>query len=145
MHVNLGASRRLTKKIARATTAGRVRKLEAARRRVDDRFDPQKALAGAVRYLTIAKRRFGREDLAVTSYHMGIGNLESVLRDYVGGKSGTPIGTVVRDDHLSYARVYFDSTPLRHPAAYALLSRFGDDSSNYYWKVLAAEDIMRLY
>ena len=135
MHVNLAASRRLTKKIAHATTAQRVRKLEAARRRVDDRFDPAKALAAAGRYLTIAKRRFGREDLAVTSYHMGIGNLKNVLRDYGGEPSRT----------LSYARVYFDSTPLRHRAAYGLLSRFGDDSSNYYWKVLAAEQIMRLY
>ena len=136
MHVNLAASRRLTKKIARATTAKRVRKLEAARRRVDARFDPRKAIAGTVRYLTIAKRNLGRDDLAVTSYHMGIGNLQNVLRDYSGGSD---------TKQLSYVRVYFDSTPLRHRAAYSLLSRFGDDSSNYYWKVLAAEQIMRLY
>jgi Transglycosylase SLT domain len=136
MHVNLAASRRLTKKIARATTAKRVRKLEAARRRVDARFDPRKAIAGTVRYLTIAKRNLSRDDLAVTSYHMGIGNLQNVLRDYSGGSD---------TKQLSYVRVYFDSTPLRHRAAYSLLSRFGDDSSNYYWKVLAAEQIMRLY
>jgi hypothetical protein len=136
MHVNLAASRRLTKKIARATTAKRVRKLEAARRRVDARFDPRKAIAGTVRYLTIAKRTLGRDDLAVTSYHMGIGNLQNVLRDYSGGSD---------TKQLSYVRVYFDSTPLRHRAAYSLLSRFGDDSSNYYWKVLSAEQIMRLY
>jgi Transglycosylase SLT domain len=136
MHVNLAASRRLTKKIARAHSAHRVRKLEAARRRVDARFDPRKAIAGAVRYLTIAKKTFGRGDLAVTSYHMGIGNLQTVLRDYAGGSN---------TKGLSYARVYFDSSPLRHRAAWNLLSRFGDDSSNYYWKVLAAEQIMRLY
>ncbi len=136
MHVNLAASRRLTKKIARAKTAKRVRKLEAARRRVDARFDPAKAIAGTVRYLTIARRALGRADLAVTSYHMGIGNLQNVLRDY------SP-GTKPKD--LSYVQVYFDSTPLRHRAAYNLLSSFGDDSMNYYWKVLAAEQIMRLY
>jgi Transglycosylase SLT domain len=136
MHVNLAASRRLTKKIARATTARRVRKLEAARRRVDARFDPRKAISGTVRYLTVAKRMFGRNDLAVTSYHMGIGNLQDVLRDYAGGSS---------TKQLSYVRVYFDSSPLRHRPAYSLLSRFGDDSMNYYWKVLAAEQIMRLY
>jgi hypothetical protein len=136
MHVNLAASRRLTKKIARARAAKRVRKLEAARRRVDARFDPPKAIAGTVRYLTIAKHTLGRDDLAVTSYHMGIGNLQNVLRDYSGGSA---------TKQLSYVRVYFDSTPLRHRAAYSLLSRFGDDSSNYYWKVLAAEQIMQLY
>jgi hypothetical protein len=67
---------------------------------------------------------------------MGIGNLQDVLHDYAGG--GSTKG-------LSYARVYFDSSPLRHSAAWSLLSRFGDDSSNYYWKVLGAEQIMRLY
>jgi hypothetical protein len=136
MHVNLAASRRLTKKIARAKSARRVRKLKAARRRVDARFDPAKAVAGTVRYLTIAKRALGRDDLAVTSYHMGIGNLQNVLRDYAGGSS---------TKHLSYVQVYFDSSPLRHRAAYNLLSSFGDDSMNYYWKVLAAEQVMRLY
>jgi len=145
MHVNLAASRRLTKKIAKATSAKRVRRLEAARRRVDARFDPAKALAGAVRYLAIARRSFGRADLAVVSYHMGIGNLEDVLRAYAGGGTGTPIRKLVADRGLGYGRVYFDSSPLRHRAAWSLLSRFGDDSSNYYWKVLAAERIMQLY
>jgi hypothetical protein len=41
--------------------------------------------------------------------------------------------------------VYFDSTPTRHPRAYRRLAAFGDDSSNYWWKILAAEQIMRLY
>jgi hypothetical protein len=41
--------------------------------------------------------------------------------------------------------VYFDSSPIHHRAAHSLLSRLGDDSANYYWKVLAAEQIMRLY
>jgi hypothetical protein len=136
MHVNLAASRRLTKKIARARSAKRVRKLEAARRRVDTRFDPAKAIAGTIRYLTIARRALGRDDLAVTSYHMGIGNLQNVLRDYSPG---------LKPKDLSYARVYFDSSPIQHRAAYSLLSRLGDDSSNYYWKVLAAEQIMRMY
>jgi hypothetical protein len=136
MHVNLAASRRLTIKISKAQTAKRVRKLEAARRRVDARFDPPRAIAAAVRYLTLAKRTLGRNDLAVTSYHMGIGNLQDVLRDYAGGGN---------TKNLSYARVYFDSSPLRHKAASSLLSRLGDDSSNYYWKVLAAEQIMHLY
>jgi hypothetical protein len=145
MHVNLAASRRLTRKIAKATSTRRVRKLQAARRRVDQRFDPRKALAGMARYLAIAKKRFGREDLAVTSYHMGIGNLETVLRDYSGVGSNGEIGTIVRQRRLSYARAYFDSSPIRHRSAWGLLSRLGDDSSNYYWKVLAARDIMRLY
>ena len=49
---------------------------------MDDRFDPAKALAGTARYLKLAIDRFGREDLAFVSYHMGMGNLETVLKDF---------------------------------------------------------------
>jgi hypothetical protein len=79
----------------------------------------------------LAKRKFGREDLAFVSYHMGMGNLDGVLKAF--GKR-----------RVSYAELYFDSTPLRHAAAYRRLSGFGDDSSNYFWKIGAAEAIMRL-
>jgi hypothetical protein len=103
-----------------------------ARAQVDERFDPAKELAATARYLTIARRHFGREDLAFVSYHMGIGNLDSVLRDYGAGA-------------MPYVQLYFDSTPTDHPAAYHRLAAFGDDSSNYWWKILAAEQIMRLY
>ncbi|MDA0161902.1 hypothetical protein OM076_16630 [Solirubrobacter ginsenosidimutans] len=109
----------------------RAAALNRARRRVDDRFDPAKALAGTARYLKIARERFGRQDLAFVSYHMGIGNLENVLKAFGGGRR-------------SYAELYFDSTPLRHAKAYAKLASFGDDSSNYYWKLSAAMQIMHL-
>jgi hypothetical protein len=84
------------------------------------------------RYLQIAHAHFGRWDLAVASYHMGIGNLEGVLRAYLGDRSSTRIRTLVSRAGLSYARLYMDSTPLLHPASYRLLSRFGDESPNYY-------------
>jgi soluble lytic murein transglycosylase-like protein len=100
------------------------------RRTVDQRFDPVAALAGTGRYLALAKERFGRDDLAIASYHMGMGNLERVLADYGA-----------RD--VSWAQLSFDSTPRSHPAAYARLRGLGDDSANYFWKVLAARDIMR--
>jgi soluble lytic murein transglycosylase-like protein len=135
MHIDLAASTKLTKRLAKAERRGRPKKAERLRRaraQVDDRFDPAKALAATGRYLTIARRHFGREDLAFVSYHMGIGNLDSVLRDYGAGA-------------MPYVQVYFDSTPTRHPAAYSRLAAFGDDSSNYWWKILAAEEIMRLY
>ena len=130
MSVDLERSRALTAEIAEASDRRSTRRLRAQRRRVDDRFDPAKALQGAARYLALAKRRFGRDDLAVASYHMGIGNLESVMDDY--GK-----------DDVSYTRIYFDTSPLRNAAAYERLSSLGDDSSTYLWRVLAAREIMR--
>ena len=129
MHVDVAAGERLTRRIERRGPSARLLR---KRRQVDERFDPRKALEGAARYLALARRRFGRDDLAVVSYHMGIGNLEAVLAAY---------GT--RD--ASWARVYFDATPLNHPRAYALLSGFGDDSATYLWRVYAAREIMRLY
>jgi hypothetical protein len=146
MHVDLAASRRLTRAIAAARARGdaqAVRRLRARRRRVDQRFDPAMALAGTARYLSVARERFGRNDLAVVSYHMGIGNLEHVLRDYAGGVG--PIRDVVSAEGLSWARVYFGSSPLAHADVWERLSTFGDDSETYYWRVLAAKEIMRLY
>jgi hypothetical protein len=146
MDVDVAASRRLTQRIETARTRGNrqtVARLRAERRRVDARFDPEQALAGTVRYLTEARRRFGRDDLAVVSYHMGIGNLESVLRRY-SGRSGAPIEEIVEEDDLDYARIYFDASPSRHRAAWELLASLGDDSQTYYWRVLAAAEIMRL-
>ena len=135
MRVDVAASERLTKRIRRAERRGDVRRslrLRAQRRAVDERFDPDKALAGTGRYLRTALDRFGREDMAVVSYHMGIGNLESALDAY-------------GDGDVSYAQLYFDSTPLRHAESQRILASLGDDSSTYLWRVLAAVEIMRLY
>src|SRR3954470_20746239 len=112
----------------------KARKAKSARalRRADDRFVPSKALAGTVRYLKIAKARVGRTDLAIASYHMGIGNLQRALSLY--GASDIP-----------YAQLYFDSTPLNHAAAWRLLYGLGDDSSTYLWRILAAKRLMALY
>ena len=134
LRVDVAASERYTRRLERAERRGRERRAEAlreARAIVDERFDPELALAATARYLTIARDRLGREDLAFVSYHMGIGNLEDVLSAYGSGRS--------------YTQVYFDSTPTRHARAYRLLAAFGDDSSNYWWKVLAAREIMRLW
>jgi hypothetical protein len=136
MSINLPRSTRLTNEIAVAYSLGelgRVAQLQRERARIDQRFDPAEALAATVRYLEIARRDLGREDLAVVSYHMGIGNLGDVLRDYDGGAP------------VPYAQLFFDTAPDHHAAAYTLLQGFGDDSALYYWRVLAAERIMSLY
>jgi len=136
MHINLARSRQLTGQIDIASSQGenaRVAKLETQRESVDARFNPGKALAATVRYLQIAEQHFGRWDLAFESYHMGIGNLQTVLDDYDGGKA------------VPYVQLYFDTAPDHHAAAFNLLASFGDDSSLYYWRLLGAEQVMHLY
>ena len=140
MDIDVARSRSYTRRIQRALRRGdllRVQRLRAARRRVDPRFDPARAMAGTVRYLRLALERFDSEELAFVSYHMGMGNLEDVLSAYA------PEGT---DPHeVPYAQVYFDSSPLRNPATAAKLAGLGDDSSNYLWKLLAARGIMKAH
>jgi len=134
MEVDVDAAERISKQMNRAAERGddkRVEALRAERRRVDERFDPRKSLAATVRYLQFAKEQLGRDDLAVASYHMGVGNLQTALGDY--GEGTVP-----------YVRLYFDSTPVHHSAAWRFLSSLGDDSATYLWRVHAADEILRL-
>jgi Transglycosylase SLT domain len=135
MHIDLAASRRLTRRIDAVENGarGRLGRLLAQREAADDRFNTTKALAATVRYLQTARREFGREDLAIESYHMGIGNLHQVLEDYDGGPA------------VPWAQLYFDSSPTRHATAFRLMAGFSDDSVLYYWRVLGAVAIMHLY
>jgi hypothetical protein len=135
MRVDVEASERLTRRIRRAERRGNLgeaQRLRARRREVDERFDAEKSLDATGRYLRLALDRFGREDLAVVSYHMGIGNLENVLAAY-------------GEEDPSYAQVFFDATPSRHPKTYRLLTSLGDDSKTYLWRVYASREAMRLY
>jgi hypothetical protein len=148
MPVDLDLSRGLTAQIAGAVRRGnlaRAERLRERRREIDARFDPQQALAGTIRYLTTARERLGRDDLAVVSYHMGIGNLTNVLLAYAAAEPDTDVPDLVDENDLSWVRVFFDTAPDRNGEAHRLLTRLGDDSPTYYWRVLAAREIMRLY
>ena len=129
LRVDLTRSAALSRGIARGRlVAARTRE----RRRIDERFDPAKALAATVRYLQFARDRLDdRDDMAVASYHMGVGNLQAVLSRFDA------------DDRTTYAEVFFTASPREKPAAHAKLASLGDDSSTYLWRVRAAAQIMR--
>jgi hypothetical protein len=138
MHIDLARSRSLTARIASFSGRGaaarrRLGRLERARAAADPRFAPRAELAATVRYLQDAERSFGREDLAFESYHMGMGNLQNLLRLYDGGRP------------VPYVQLYFDTAPTRHVAAFRMLQGFGDDSCLYWWRILGAVQIMHLY
>jgi len=130
MKVDVATSARLTRGIARGS---RVTSRIAKRRRVDERFDIDKALAASVRYLGIARKMLGGDsELAIVGYHMGIGNLQTALARY-------------GDDDIPFAQLYFGSSPVDHRKAYSFLAGLGDDSSTYLFRVRAAEAIMAQY
>lgn len=129
---HLGASRRLTRMIWTAYREGRAtkaRKLEARRRVRDARFAPLASLHGTARYLDEAAQSLGRTDLAVASYHLGVRNLARAA-------AGQP---------LPFATLYFGSAPDRNTNVWRRLVSRGDVAHDYYWKVLAAQRVMRLY
>lgn len=130
MKVDVAQSTRLTKRIAKGGRKAAAR--EKLRARIDERFDAGKSLAATVRYLKLGQDKLGSQELAVVSYHMGIGNVQTALDKY--GSSDVP-----------YAQLYFDSTPLNHEASYAFLASLGDSSSTYLWRVRAAQSIMAEY
>lgn len=135
MEIDVERSEELTADIAEAfdeDDSERADRLRQRRREVDQRFDPEQALAAMARYIRFARGELGRDDLAVVSYHMGVGNLTDVL-DLYG------------DDDASYAQVYFDSSPRNKQGAHRKLVSLGDDSQTYLWRVGAAQDIMALW
>ena len=148
MRVDLARSVALTRRIGKALTredAQRASRLIQKRKEIDERFDPRLALEGSARYLEIASDRFGSDELAVVSYHMGIGNLEGVIAAYLGEDGPGSTAAIVERNEIDYARLYFDSSPQNHEKAYEMLAGFGDDSSLYLWRVLASEGIMDEY
>ena len=160
MRVDLNRSLRIAAGIARyrriAATSRKARKRRVARRRVaallrerprvDERYDPAKSIAAAARYLAFAERRLGRPDLAAASYHMGIGNVQDVIAAYVRPRplTGSTPKTVKRYG-ITWARLYYDSSPTRNAAAFRKLYGLGDDSRHYLFKLDAADVIMRLH
>ena len=82
------------------------------------RFAPREMLRATVRNLRKARLHLGRTDLALEAHRLGIVNLQRVVAAY---------GTA----EPSYADLYFGSKPYTN--------------SDYYWSVLAAERVMRLY
>ncbi|MDQ4049071.1 MAG: transglycosylase SLT domain-containing protein [Actinomycetota bacterium] len=138
MRVDPARARRLSRRIGRAERRGdtpAADRLRARRRKVDERFDPVRSLEATGRYLRFARERLGREDFAITAYHMGVGNLQRAIADF------TDYGSAPR----SYAELYFGSSLSSKVAAYRRLAALGDDSSTYLWRVLAAREIMRAF
>jgi uncharacterized protein YcbK (DUF882 family) len=132
LRVRIAKSGRLTGRIDRAEARGSrrtARQLRRWRARFDQRFAPARELRAAVRRLTEARARLGRVDLALAAYHLGAGNVAAaVAADHA---EGTP----------SYAELYFGSAPDHRRGVWLRLRSGGD----YYWKVLAAKRVMRLW
>ncbi|MGX6448721.1 hypothetical protein ACVU7I_11740, partial [Patulibacter sp. S7RM1-6] len=135
MRIDVARSAALTKRLVREAKRSkpnrtRMKRLKAERVRVDPRFDPRKALEATAKYLDFAREHLDdRDDLAVASYHMGVGNLQDLLKAY--GQGTVP-----------YVELYFGIDPLSTPKAAKRAVSLADDSTSYLWRVGAARRIM---
>jgi hypothetical protein len=105
------------------------RLLASLRTPADPRFKALPALRATVRYLSDARRTLGRADLAVASYHLGTRNLAAATAG----------------ENVSFASLYFGSAPDRNVGIWRRLNREGRIVRDYYWRVLAAQRVMKLY
>jgi hypothetical protein len=134
--------------------------LLAKRRRVDERYDPAKAIAAQTRYLVRLTYRYGRVDWALQAYHGGEGGVSNTVSRYLGerrrlftctegairGTLASRGGAVTRARPLlTYTDLYFGATPRSHPDAFGYLYGRSDDHRYYWWKVLMAERAIALY
>jgi hypothetical protein len=134
LRVNRRKSARLTRQIAHTFRIVHARQLRRWRSRYDQRFAPARELRATVRFLVHARRVLGRLDLAVAAYHLGIGNV----------RRAASLGSAT-EAAPSYAQLYFGSAPSRRAALWSRLGAAGQTARDYYWKVVAAEHVMRLY
>ena len=148
MDVDLDESRKLTVRIASAAEDAEMPPkpsvcVSSGGRSTPGSIPSKRSRAPSATSRT-ARERLGRDDLAVVSYHMGIGNLSNVLRAYAPGADlACPTSSRSR---ISPGRASSSTPrPTETATAHELLTRLGDDSPTYYWRVLAAQEIMRLY
>lgn len=106
--------------------------------RLDERFDPAKAIPAAAHYLGCGLEEYGGADYAVAAYHMGGPNLRTALRAYRAGWKAP--------DHFTWFELIMDAAPNRHPRTFAFLhDRLEDGSWTYYFRVLAAREACWLW
>lgn len=126
-----------------------LERLRADRRRIDERYDPPKAVSAHTRYLLGLYPRFPDLQWVFQAFHGGEAGVERTLKKYLG--SGTPGSTAQAIRHgnagkrLTYAEVYFTVSPRSHPDAFSYLYGRGDDHRHYWWKMCAARDAFTLF
>jgi hypothetical protein len=127
--------------------------LVAKRRRVDERYDPAKAIRAQTRYLVKLTRRYGGIDWALQAYHGGEAGASRTMRLFAEGigsrtylaSRGASYRTPGLGGWLPYTELYQRVSPTATPAAFSYLFGRSDDHRYYWWKVLMAERALDLY
>jgi hypothetical protein len=132
---------------------GQLDALRAQRARLDERYDPKKAICAQTRYLLGISGKFPSPSWLFQAYHGGEGAVTRELKEYCGAKWPGSATAAITDcgegsadsRYLTYENVYFGSTPSCHPDAFKYLYSRGDDHRHYWWKLRVAQEALDLY
>ena len=123
--------------------------LREARRRVDARYDPRRAIFAQTRYLMRIYRRFPSPDWLFQAYHGGEAGVTKTLRLYEGshwtGSAEAAIRTGAGGSRLTFDTLYFTTSPTSHVEAFSYLFSRSDDHRHYWYKLLAADQTLDAY
>ncbi len=123
--------------------------LRERRRRIDARYDTRNAIFAQTRYLLGLYRRFPAPDWLFQAYHGGEAGVTKTLRLYLGARSlGSPETAIKGGQNggpLSFDTLFFSTSPSSHAAAFSYLYGRSDDHRHYWYKLLAAEQVLDAY
>lgn len=113
---------------------------------LSDRENPHESINATSKFINYYQKFLGTEDLAVASFHMGYGNIFDLIQKYIDPEKikKFPKEAVVAHK-LNYPKIFFNTTKESKPKAYNFLfNTLEDDSANYYFKILAAANILKI-
>ncbi|OGD66642.1 hypothetical protein A3F08_03060 [Candidatus Berkelbacteria bacterium RIFCSPHIGHO2_12_FULL_36_9] len=110
-----------------------------------DRTNPEQSIKAAAKYIHDFEDDLGGKALAIENFHMGYGNLYDLIkvRYKISGYPDYPKDMLPKG--VDYPQIYHDVMRDKNSEAYQILSKgLSDDSANYYFKVLAAMEILKI-
>jgi len=106
--------------------------------RMDERFDPTKAIPAMAFHLDTLRRNLGGMDRAIAAYHMGGPRFNYATAVYEAGAD--------EPEFTRWSKLVHDTDAKRRPFLYRFLYKtLKDDSVNYYYKCKAAYFAARLW
>ena len=123
--------------------------LRESRRRADARYDPRPAIFAQTRYLLRIYPRFPSPDWLFQAYHGGEAGVSKTLRLYCGaawpGAAYAAIRIGANGSPLTFDTLFFTTSPSSHAEAFSYLFSRSDDHRHYWYKLLAAEQVLDAY
>jgi hypothetical protein len=124
-------------------------KREAIYKRIDERYQPERAISAMARRLKNRREWLGgKMDFAIAEYHMGAGRMAKLLSAYFDRKIkiGDVPGTM-RSSSVSYPQLFWSNTPYYRPDVYKQIQKLNDVdySPTYYFRVRQAMRLLERY